>query len=65
MASTASPRSRTSCSSGTPTTRLSGSIGLKGNLFRRLLLDVNLLFALDENGLRDKVTPLIGLEFSF
>ena len=44
---------------------LSGSIGLKGNLFRRLLLDVNLLFALDENGLRDKVTPLIGFEFSF
>ena len=45
--------------------RLERSIGLKGNLFRRLLLDVNLLFALDENGLRDKVTPLIGFEFSF
>jgi hypothetical protein len=44
---------------------LSGSIGLKGNLFGRFLVDVNLLFALDDNGLRDKVTPLIGLEYSF
>ena len=44
---------------------LSGAIGLKGNVFGRLLLDVNLLFKLDENGLRDKVTPLIGLEYSF
>jgi hypothetical protein len=38
---------------------------LKGNLFGRLLVDVNLLFALDDNGLRDKVTPLVGLEYSF
>lgn len=44
---------------------LSGSIGLKGNVFGRLLVDVNLLFALDDHGLRDKVTPLIGLEYSF
>ena len=44
---------------------LSGAIGLKANVFGRLLLDVNLLFKLDENGLRDKVTPLIGLEYSF
>jgi hypothetical protein len=44
---------------------LSGSIGLKGNLFGRVLLDLNVLFALDDNGLRDKVTPLIGLEYSF
>ncbi len=44
---------------------LSAAIGLKGNVFGRLLLDVNLLFKLDENGLRDKVTPLIGLEYSF
>jgi hypothetical protein len=44
---------------------LSGAIGLKGNLFGRLLVDVNLLFALDDNGLRDKVTPLVGLEYSF
>ena len=44
---------------------LSGAIGLKANVFGRLLLDVNLLFKLDEHGLRDKVTPLIGLEYSF
>jgi hypothetical protein len=44
---------------------LSGSFGVKGNLFGRLLVDVNLLFALDDNGLRDKVTPLIGIEYSF
>jgi hypothetical protein len=44
---------------------LSGSFGVKGNLFGRLLVDVNLLFALDDNGLRDKVTPLIGVEYSF
>lgn len=44
---------------------LSGSLGLKANVVERLLLDVNLLFKLDEHGLRDKVTPLIGLEYSF
>ncbi|PWT82003.1 MAG: hypothetical protein C5B57_09445 [Blastocatellia bacterium] len=44
---------------------LSGSIGVKVNLFDRLLLDGNLLFALDDNGLRDRVTPLIGFEYSF
>lgn len=44
---------------------LSGAIGLKANLVGRLLLDVNLLFKLDEHGLRDKVTPLIGLEYGF
>jgi hypothetical protein len=44
---------------------LSGAVGLKANLFERLLLDVNLLFKLDEHGLRDKVTPLIGFEYSF
>lgn len=44
---------------------LSGAIGLKGNVFGRLLLDVNLLFKLDDHGLRDKVTPLVGIEYSF
>jgi hypothetical protein len=44
---------------------LSGAMGLKANVFERLLLDVNLLFKLDEHGLRDKVTPLIGFEYSF
>lgn len=44
---------------------LSGAFGLKANVVNRLLLDVNLLFKLDENGLRDKVTPLVGLEYTF
>jgi hypothetical protein len=44
---------------------LSGAAGMKANLFGQLLLDVNLLFKLDEHGLRDKVTPLVGIEYSF
>ncbi len=44
---------------------LSGAFGLKANVVNQLLLDVNLLFKLDENGLRDKVTPLVGLEYTF
>jgi hypothetical protein len=44
---------------------LNGAVGLKVNLVNKLLLDVNLLFALDNHGVRDKVTPLIGFEYSF
>src|SRR5688572_24946487 len=44
---------------------MSGAVGMKANLFGQLLLDVNLLFKLDEHGLRDKVTPLVGIEYSF
>jgi hypothetical protein len=44
---------------------LSGSVGVKANVLQRLLLDVNLLFKLDEHGLRDSVTPLIGVEYAF
>jgi hypothetical protein len=44
---------------------LSGTLGLKANVLERLLLGVNLLFKLDEHGLRDKVTPLIGVEYAF
>jgi hypothetical protein len=44
---------------------LSGALGVKVNLFDRLLLDANLLFALDDHGVRDKVTPLVGIEYSF
>ncbi len=31
----------------------------------RLLVDVNVLFKLDSAGLRDKVTPLVGIEYAF
>jgi hypothetical protein len=44
---------------------LRGSVGAKAGLGERLLLDVNLLFALDHLGLRDKFTPLIGVEYAF
>ena len=44
---------------------LSGGLGFKLNLFDRLLVDANLLFSLDNHGVRDKVTPLIGFEYSF
>ena len=44
---------------------LSGSIGMKANVLERLLVDANLLFKIDEHGLRDRVTPLVGLEYSF
>jgi len=41
------------------------SAGLKVNAGGRLLLDVNVLFKLDDGGLRDKITPLVGFEYSF
>ena len=44
---------------------LSGAVGLKASLAERLLIDVNLLFSLDNHGLRDKVTPLVGIEYAF
>ena len=42
---------------------MSGAVGLKLNLFEELLVDFNLLFKLNDNGLRDKITPLVGLEY--
>jgi hypothetical protein len=44
---------------------LSGAVGAKTELLGRLLLDFNLLFNIDEHGLRDKITPLIGFEYTF
>jgi hypothetical protein len=44
---------------------LSAAAGVKLNLFGRLLLDLNLLIPLDNAGLRDKVSPLIGIEYAF
>jgi hypothetical protein len=44
---------------------LNGAIGLKASLLQRLLIDFNVMFKLDEHGLRDKVTPLVGLEYAF
>ena len=44
---------------------LSGSIGVKVNVRQRLLLDANLLFALDDHGVRDRVVPLVAFEYAF
>jgi hypothetical protein len=42
-----------------------GAVGLKYNLFDRLLITADLLFRLDNNGLRQNVTPLIALSYAF
>jgi hypothetical protein len=42
-----------------------GAVGFKFNPGGNLLIDVNVLFKLNDSGLRDKVTPLVGLEYSF
>jgi len=47
------------------TTLSSGSAGLKYSLYRGLLLQANILFRLDNHGLRQDVTPLLGLSYSF
>ena len=44
---------------------VNAAVGVKVGLLPSLLLDLNLLFQLDDNGLRDKVTPLIGAEYAF
>jgi hypothetical protein len=42
----------------------SGAVGLKVNVVRRLLVNFNLAFRLNKAGLRDRVTPLVGFEYS-
>jgi hypothetical protein len=44
---------------------LSGAAGFKLNVVENLLVDVNVLFNMDNNGLRDKITPLVGFEYAF
>src|SRR5262245_35413289 len=44
---------------------LSGATGIKINALGRLLITGNLLFALDDHGVRARVTPLVGLEYGF
>ena len=45
--------------------QLLGSVGVKFNPFGQSLIAVNLLFPLDDHGLRDNLTWLIGFEHSF
>ena len=43
----------------------SAAAGFKLSVLPDVLLDFNLLFKLDDHGLRDKVIPFIGAEYSF
>ncbi len=42
-----------------------GAAGVKINPGGSFLVDFNLLFRLDDHGLRDKLTPMFGIEYSF
>jgi len=44
---------------------LSSAAGLKINIAGRLLLNTNLLMRLNSAGLRDKISPLVGIEYAF
>ena len=43
----------------------SGALGTKLNVAPRLLINFNLRFALNNGGLTDRLSPLIGAEFAF
>jgi hypothetical protein len=43
----------------------SAAVGFKANLRGSLLVDFNLRFTLGTNGLTDRVTPLLGIEYGF
>jgi hypothetical protein len=42
-----------------------GNTGVRFNPFGKMLVSANLLFALTEAGLRDRVTPVISLDYAF
>jgi hypothetical protein len=44
---------------------ISAAAGLKINVAGRVLVDLNLLVRLNSEGLRDKISPLVGLEYAF
>jgi hypothetical protein len=44
---------------------LNGAVGIKVNPGGNFLLDFNVTFKLNDAGLRDKLTPLVGIEYSF
>ncbi len=44
---------------------LSSAAGLKINVAGRLLVNTNLLVRLNSGGLRDKISPLVGIEYAF
>jgi len=57
---------RSNVSGGTDTIAISnGAVGLKYNLYGKLLIIADLAFRLDNKGLRQNVTPLIALSYQF
>jgi len=44
---------------------LVGSTGVRFNPFRKMLVSANLMFAMSQAGLRDRVTPAISIDYSF
>lgn len=46
-------------------TQLVGNVGLKYNFADRWLLNANVLFPITDQGLRIKVTPVIGFDYAF
>ncbi|MGE0454870.1 MAG: hypothetical protein AB7O37_09810 [Vicinamibacteria bacterium] len=46
-------------------TIVDGSLGFKANPGGGLLIDLNVVFKLNDSGLRDRVTPLFAVEYSF
>jgi hypothetical protein len=44
---------------------LNGAVGMKVNAVSTLLITFNMLFRLNDAGLRTKATPLIGMEYGF
>ena len=42
-----------------------GALGFKANLAPKLLVNFNLRFAIGENGLTDRIAPLVGFEWAF
>jgi hypothetical protein len=45
--------------------RADGALGFKANVAPRVLIDFNLLFNLAQNGLSDRIAPLVGVEWAF
>ena len=43
----------------------SGALGFKANLASKLLINFNLRFGIGENGLSDRIAPLLGFEWAF
>jgi hypothetical protein len=43
----------------------SAAVGFKANLKGSFLVDFNLRFTIGSNGLTDRVTPLVGIEYAF